>query len=110
MNEQAEQIMPVIVELPAEIDVTNSDDVHQRLVAAMEPGVGTVIANLTATSFCDSSGVRAVMCAHETAVARNIRLQLAVSPDGSVSRVFQLTGVSTLMPLYASLEEAIKAS
>lgn len=102
--------MPVIVGLPAEIDATNSDAVYQRLVDALAPGVESVIADLTSTSFCDSSGVRAIMHAHEIAVARNVRLQLAVLPQGSVRRVFQLTGVGTVMPLYPSLEEAMSAS
>jgi anti-sigma B factor antagonist len=110
MSEQAERIVPVIVELPAEIDVTNSGQVQQRLVAALAPGVEIVIADLLSTSFCDSSGVRAIMHAHEAADARNIRLKLAVSSEGSVRRVFQLTGVGSLMPLYPSLEEAISAS
>ncbi len=109
MSEQAERIMPVIVELPAEIDVTNSDQVRDRLIAALAPGTEIVIADLTSTSFCDSSGVRAILHAHETAVARNTRLRLAVSPEGSVRRVLQLTGAATLMPLYSSLKEAVDA-
>lgn len=110
MNDQASRIMPVIVELPAEIDVTNSQQVLVLLVTALAPGVEVVIADLTSTSFCDSSGVRAIVHAHERAAARSIRLQLAVPPEGSVHRVFQLTGIGSLMPLYPSLEEAIEAA
>lgn len=109
MSEQAERIMPVIVELPAEIDVTNSGQVYDRLVAALEPGVRTVIADMTATSFCDSSGVRAITQAHETAAGRDIGLQLAVPPEGSVRRVLELTGAASIMRLYPSLEEALNA-
>jgi anti-sigma B factor antagonist len=110
MNDQASRIMPVIVELPPEIDVTNSGQVLDRLEAALTPGVEVVIADLTSTSFCDSSGVRAIAHAHERAAARNVRLQLAVLPDGSVRRVLQLTGIGSLMPLYPSLEEAVNAA
>jgi anti-sigma B factor antagonist len=109
MNDQASRVAPVIVELPAEIDVTNSEQVYGRLAAASAPGVEVVIADLTSTSFCDSSGVRAIVRAHESAAARDIRLQLAVPPEGSVRRVLQLTGVGTIMGIYPSLEEAINA-
>jgi anti-anti-sigma factor len=109
MDEQAERVMPVIVELPAEIDVTNSGRVYDELVAALAPGERVVIANLMSTFFCDSSGVRAIVHAHETAVASNTRLRLAVSPQGSVRRVLELTGAASLMPLYPSLEEAMDA-
>jgi anti-sigma B factor antagonist len=109
MSDQAAQILPSVVVLPAEIDVTNSDEVYQQLTAAaLSPGVGTVIADLTSTSFCDSSGVHAIMHAHERAAARDIGLRLAVSPGGSVRRVLQLTGADHVMPVFASVQEAIQ--
>jgi anti-sigma B factor antagonist len=110
MSEQAARIMPVVVELPAEIDVTNSEQVHNRLVAAMAPGVDTVIADMSATSFCDSSGVHAIMFAHEAAVTRGIQLRLAVSPSGSVRRVLQLIGAGRILSVYPSLAEAMDAA
>jgi anti-sigma B factor antagonist len=109
MNDQASRVAPVIVELPAEIDVTNSGKVYDRLVAALAPGVEIVIADLTSTSFCDSSGVRMIVRAHESAAARAVRLQLAVPPEGSVRRVLQLTGVGSIVAIYPTLEEAINA-
>jgi anti-sigma B factor antagonist len=107
MSDQAEQTMPVVVVLPAEIDVTNSELVHERIVAALTPGVDVVIADMTATTFCDSSGVHAVVFANEVAVKRGIELRLAVSPDGSVRRVLQLIGVGSVVPVYSSLAEAM---
>ncbi len=102
--------MPAVVTLPAEIDVTNSGQVHDQLVAALEPGTGIVIADLTSTIFCDSSGVHAIMRAYERAAARGIQLWLAVPQTGSVHRVLQLTGVGRLMPVYPSLQEAMSAA
>ena len=108
MSDHTAQAMPVIV-LPAEIDVTNSEQVYQQLVAALAPGVDTVVADMTATIFCDSSGVHAIMHAYETAGARGVRMRLAVLPGTSVNRVLQLIGVGRLMPVYLSLEEALTA-
>jgi anti-sigma B factor antagonist len=109
MNDPA-QAMSVIVALPAEIDVTNSDEVHQQLVSVMSAGVGTVIADLTLTSFCDSSGVHAIMHAHERAVARDMGMRLAVAPGGSVRRVLQLTGADKIMPVFATVAEAVNGA
>jgi anti-sigma B factor antagonist len=109
MNDQAAQIVPVVVLLPAEIDVTNAEQVYDQLVAALAPGVSTMIADLTSTIFCDSSGVHAIMHAYESAAARDVQMRLAVSPDTSVPRVLQLIGVSRLMPVYSSLQEALRA-
>jgi len=110
MNDQAEPIAPVVVVLPAEIDVTNSEQVYEQLVAVLAPGVNTVIADMTSTVFCDSSGVHAIMHAYESAAARDVRMRLAVSPATSVRRVLELIGVGRLMPVHASLQEALTAS
>jgi anti-sigma B factor antagonist len=109
MNDQAERTMPVVVVLPAEIDVTNSELVHGKLVAALTPGVGVVVADMTSTSFCDSSGVHAVIFANEAAAARGVQMRIAVSPEGSVRRVLQLIGVASVVPVYPSLAEAMDA-
>ena len=106
MSDQAAPIIPVVV-LPQEIDVTNADEAHQQLAEALTPGVATVIADLTSTTFCDSAGVHAIMHAHELAAARDIDLRLAVSADGSVRRVLQLTGAMRIMPVHSSVAEAM---
>src|SRR6201994_1662636 len=103
MGDQAAPNMPVVVTLPAEIDVTNSEEVYEQLVAALAPGVSTVIADMMATVFCDSSGVHAVMHAYESAAARDVRMALAVSSNSSVRRVLELIGVGRVMPVHTSL-------
>jgi anti-sigma B factor antagonist len=109
MNDQTARTMPVVVVLPVEIDVTNSEQVHDQILAALEPGVDVVVADMTSTSFCDSSGVHALVFAHEAAVTRGSQLRLAVSADGSVRRVLQLIGVGRILSISSSLAEAIDA-
>ena len=104
-----DQVGPVVVVLPAEIDVTNSEQVYQQLAAALAPGVNTVIADMMATVFCDSSGVHAIIHAYEDADARGIQMRLAVSSATSVRRVLELIGVGRLMPVFPSLREALDA-
>ena len=110
MNDQAEPIAPVVVVLPAEIDVTNSEQVYEQLVTALAPGVDMLIADMTSTVFCDSSGVHAIMHAYESAAARDVRMLLAVSSATSVRRVLELIGVARLVPVYPSLQEALDAA
>jgi anti-sigma B factor antagonist len=109
MNDKTAQAVPVVVVLPEEIDVTNSGQVYERLVEALTPGVDAVVADMTPTVFCDSSGVHAIMHAYETAAERGVQLRLAVSVHTSVQRVLQLIGVSSLVPVYPTLEEALAA-
>ena len=110
MDDQAAPNVPVVVALPPEIDVTNSEEVYQQLVAAFGPGVDAVVADMMSTVFCDSSGVHAIMHAYESGAKRGGRMLLAVSPTTSVRRVLELIGVGRLMPVYPSLAEALEAA
>jgi anti-sigma B factor antagonist len=109
MNDQTAQTATVVVVLPAEIDVTNSEQVHEQLVAALTPGVSVVVGDLTATSFCDSSGVHALVFAHEAAVARGAQVRLAVPTEGSVRRVLELIGAGRILGIHTSVAEAVGA-
>jgi anti-sigma B factor antagonist len=110
VSEQVAQATPVIVVLPAEIDVTNADEVLAKLAAALAPGVSLVIADMTSTVFCDTSGVRALVDAHGRAATDDIGFRLAIPPEGSVRRVLELTGIIRMLPVFMGLDEAIRAS
>jgi anti-sigma B factor antagonist len=102
--------MPVIIALPPEIDITNASDVLALITAACAPGVPVVIADLTGTSFCDSAGFHHLIQASHKAAASGIELRLAISPDGAVSRVIDLTGISQHIPVYPSTQLAAASS
>jgi anti-sigma B factor antagonist len=110
MDDQAAQVVPVVVALPPEIDVTNSEQVYEQLAAALAPGVTAVIADMMSTVFVDSSGVHAIIHAYESAATREVRILLAVSSATSVRRVLELIGVGRLIPVYPSLQEALDAA
>jgi anti-sigma B factor antagonist len=67
---------------------------------------GEVIADLTATTFCDSSGIAALLRASREAEILGRDLRLAVRPAGAVSRVLELTGPVPGLRLFGSVREA----
>jgi anti-sigma B factor antagonist len=94
-----------VVKLVAEIDITNSDWVYADLAAACSPGVVAVIADLTATTFCDSSGVRALVLVHKLTSDQGIELRLAVTSE-AVLRILELSGLTGILRLYPSVDAA----
>jgi len=46
-----DRVLPTVVTFPAELDMTNTDCVSADLQAAFAPGVTTVVADMTATTF-----------------------------------------------------------
>jgi anti-sigma B factor antagonist len=96
----------VIVRLPAEIDIANAEDVGEQLRSAFTPGITLVIADLTATVFCDSSGLRQLVMAHRRAKDRHAEVRFAI-PHRGVLGVLQVTALDRLLPVYPSLHAAM---
>ena len=99
-------VLPEIVTLPGEIDVTNAQSIGDELQAACGPGVAVVIADMTGTAFLDSSGVRYLLLASEHAANANAELRLVIE-SAAVLRVLQLTGVDRLLKTYPTLQAAL---
>jgi anti-anti-sigma factor len=96
-----------MVTFPDEIDTANARQLRGQLGSAVA-SAGMVIADLTATTFCDVSGARILLTAHEEAAAAGIELRLVV-PSASVLRILALTGADTLLLIYPSFQDALQA-
>jgi anti-sigma B factor antagonist len=97
---------PVIVSLPAEIDMANEADVGEQLCAAFAPGVTVVIADLGSTVFCGTSGARQLVLARKRAVASNCELRVVISSAG-VLRVLAILEVDRVLEIYPDLAAAL---
>jgi anti-anti-sigma factor len=101
MTGQDHGAVPVIVGLPAEIDMMNAE-VRDLLVGAALPGVAVVVADLTNTTFCDSSGFRELVAARTRLAAVGVELRLAI-PPGNVRRVMQVIALDQIVTPYPSV-------
>jgi anti-sigma B factor antagonist len=98
----------VVIALPAEIDMANAGRVGQQLGSAFAPGVRAVIADMSATTFCDSSGIGMLVRAHKQAAANGTQLRLVVRST-SVVRALALVQMDYLPPIYPGLSQALAA-
>ena len=95
-----------VVAAPEEIDITNAPELRSALLEAAAHGRGTVVADLSLTQFCDSSGLHTLLAAHKRATAADGDMLLVI-PGNAVLRVFTITGVDQIIPNFTSLEEAL---
>jgi anti-sigma B factor antagonist len=102
------QTRHTVVPLPAEIDITNARQISRDLLAAFAPGVTAVIADMTSTIYCDSSGVGTLALVRQQATANQAKLILVVH-YAPVLRKLSLTGLDLLLPVYPSVAEALSA-
>jgi len=72
------------------------------------PGVTAVVADMTATPFCDASGARMLALVRSQAQMQKTTLILVV-PSAAVLWALSLTGLDHLLPVYPSLDEALSA-
>jgi anti-sigma B factor antagonist len=95
-----------VIKLPAEVDVSNAGQVGQDLATAVAQDASLVIADMSATTFCDSAGVTALVRAIRTANASGAGLRVATSAP-AVIRVLAITGVDQLIEIYPSVAAAM---
>jgi anti-sigma B factor antagonist len=95
-----------VVAAPEEIDITNAPELRSALLAAAAGGPGTIVADMTRTRFCDSSGLHALLAAHKRAQADGGELLLVI-PDAAVLRIFAITGIDRMIPSFTSLDDAL---
>jgi anti-sigma B factor antagonist len=98
-----------VVTAPEEIDITNAPDLRAALLEAAAHGPGTLVADLTRTQFCDSSGLHTLLAAHKRAQAEGSEL-LLVMTSPAVLRVFALTGIDHMIRNFTSLDQALAGS
>jgi anti-anti-sigma factor len=105
-DQAAGDTTPVIVALPPEIDVANVGEVYDLLCAAVGCGARVIVADLSATEFCDAAGVRLLVMIRDQAAARGGQLRLVISPGGLLRRMLVVLGADHLLPVYATAEDA----
>jgi anti-sigma B factor antagonist len=98
-----------VISLPAEIDMINADLIRDDLLSVLNRGPATLIVDMSATTFCNSAGVNALLRAHRRATASESHMWLVV-PAPPVRRVLSITGVDYLMEIYPTVTAALDAT
>jgi anti-sigma B factor antagonist len=100
-----------VVTAPEEIDLANAAGLRAALLEAAraelaEPGRALVVVDMSRTRFCDSTGLNALVAAARQARADGGEVRLVVVGE-AVARIVAITGVDRVIPIYASLEDAL---
>ena len=88
----AREARSVIVRLTGELDIENAPDVKDCLGRLVEQGDADIVVDLRQLTFCDSSGVSALVYGYEACRAADGRLRIR-GENGTVARVLDISGV-----------------
>jgi anti-anti-sigma factor len=100
------QVPYTLVELAGEADVTSSDTLHALLEAEARKKPRLLIIDLSRLRFMDSSALQAILRAHRV-LAKDGGVLALVSPHNAVARILQMTEADRILPVYASVQEAV---
>jgi anti-anti-sigma factor len=104
-----DQARTTVVSLPGEVSYYNATQVHDELMAALEPGVTTVILDLTLTTFFDSAGLGKIAIARRLATAYHIDLRVVVPTSSPLAGFFASSGYDRVLAIYPTLRGALTA-
>lgn len=97
-----------VVAFPEHVDMSNAAQIREQLLEVFDRGAAVVIADMSATVWCDYVGVDAVARACQRAAICQADLRL-VATAPAVRRLLAAEGLDRLVPVYSSVEAAITA-
>ncbi|MET7982103.1 MULTISPECIES: STAS domain-containing protein [unclassified Streptomyces] len=95
-----------LVTVAGELDVETAPELHNRLADQVRGGRRHLLLDLSAVPFMDSSGINALLKAHDAASRAGGGVCL-VSPAPAVQRILDLTGVSLAIPSVDDIDAAM---
>ncbi|MFE7854197.1 STAS domain-containing protein [Streptomyces sp. NPDC101209] len=94
-------------EITGALDYTTAPELREQLTTlTIRPGQRLVL-DLAGMDFCDSSGITALITAHNHAQAAQADLALAAVPANTV-RVLRMVGLDQVIPLYPDTDAATR--
>jgi anti-sigma B factor antagonist len=98
--------LPVVTS-PADVNISNTERLRAALVTAAGDHA-TLILDMSATAFCDSTGISVLVMAMKRAQADGGELRLVIGGP-AVRRIFKATGVDQVFRIFETLPEAAAA-
>lgn len=89
------------------MDIATVEELGAKIRSLDENGY-TLVLDLTATDFMDSSGLRLLVEAHEELAGKGQQLKVAVG-GGPIARLLDVTGLLSHLEVHDSVEEAVSA-
>lgn len=106
IDEVAEGSVPVLA-ISGEIDLSKAPDLRERLVSIAASGAEVAVVDLTEVTFLDSTALGVLVSGLKRMRASGGDLRLVVTRPNLV-KVFEITGLLDLFPLFATRGEAVE--
>ncbi len=99
----------VVLSVAGEADLHVAPELRDAIASVVEEGASGLVIDLSATTFVDSMALGVLLGAMKRTRERGARMCL-VAPRAEVRRVFEITLLDRVLPLYETREEALRAA
>jgi anti-sigma B factor antagonist len=97
-----------VVTVTGELDLSNAQELRRMVEASLRLGRNSVVVDLGGVTHMDSSGLAALIAAHQLTEHRRGRLALVITSE-SVRRTVEVRGLDRLFVISPSRAEALAA-
>jgi anti-sigma B factor antagonist len=94
-----------MVQVSGDVDISNAHHVQRAIDTATRQNVNRLVVDLGEVRFMDSSGLKVLIA---TAASRPQGSVVVIATQPAIRRIFAITGTDSIIPIVASLPEAIE--
>jgi anti-sigma B factor antagonist len=98
-----------VISLTGEVDLYTAPEFKEQLVDVIGKGATKVVVDLTETTFIDSTTL-GVLVGGVKRLRPDGGLLTLVCSDRNITKIFEITGLDTVFPIYATLAEAVETT
>jgi anti-sigma B factor antagonist len=95
-----------VITLAGEVDLYTAPDFKQQLLDVISDGSRNVIVDFTKATFIDSTTLGVLVGGVKRLRTNDGNLSLVCS-DRNITKIFEITGLDRVFPIYATRDEAI---
>ncbi|MFC9977945.1 STAS domain-containing protein [Spirillospora sp. NPDC127200] len=96
-----------LVRVQGELDVVTRERFEEAMLGVVDVGAPMVV-DMRQVTFCDSTGLNAIVAANRRANERGTPIAL-IAPPPRIARILHITGIDRYVPVYDTLRAAIGA-
>lgn len=97
-----------VIALGGEVDLYTAPEFKERMVALIEAGKKRIVVDLSNATFIDSTTLGVLVGGVKRLRPAGGSLSL-VCTDPNISKIFEITGLDRVFPIYATRDEALSA-
>jgi anti-sigma B factor antagonist len=98
-----------VISLAGEVDVYTAPRLRQALVDLVSQGATDIVVDMERVDFLDSTGLGVLVGGLKRVKSNDGDLRLVVTHD-RIMKIFDITGLSKVFPIHASLDEAVQTA